>query len=219
MSSYNKNFYFKTEQQIPTEHYIEMQRINMEKTTDSSGNINLYDMSSASWVDYNVEIVEAGEYNVFFRVASEFTDESVIYISVNGDELTSMSLDNKVAGEWNTQQGKITLQSGKQKIRLGFKKGGLKLNWWAISKNEQAPTGIATIIDKDINIFPNPVEDILNIQSEFPVNAILANVQGQQILSVKDIKSIDMSDYPKGMYLLKIQFPDGKIKTEKIIKK
>lgn len=219
MSSYDDDFFFTTNEQIQSEHYIRMSGINLEKTTDESGHINLCEFGRTDSVDYNVDVPTAGEYNVFFRVASEYTDESIIYVSVNDQELTSMSLDNKTTGEWNTQQCKVTLNQGKQKIRLGFKKGGLKLNWWALSKNDTPPSGINVVEQASSTIYPNPVEDILTIQSEYPVNVVLSNLQGQSLYSAKEVQTIDMSSYPQGMYLLSIQFPNGKSKTEKIIKK
>lgn len=219
MSSYDDNFYFTTEKQIPCAHYIRMNKINMEKTNDTSGRINLYELSRNSWMDYNVDVAEAGEYNVFFRVASEFPDESVIYVSVDGQEQTSMSLDNKVVGEWNTQKCKITLNKGKQKIRLGFKKGGLKLNWWGISKEEQAPSGIGSAQQASLNIYPNPVEDILYIQSEVPVDVALSNLQGQTIHTAENVQFVDMSDYASGIYLLTVQFANGEKIVKKVIKK
>ena len=218
MSSYDDNFYFTTEKQIPSEHYIRMSGVGMEKTTDENGHINLNEFGRSDWVDYNIDIPESGEYNVFFRLSAEYPDDSEIFLSVNDQEIASLLFEKKGVDVWNTQQLKATFQQGKQKVRIGFKKGGLRLNWWAISKNSSAPAGINATKQTLLNVYPNPVEDVLTIQSETPVDVVLSNLQGQTVFTGKEVQTIDLSSYAKGMYLLTI-ISDGKSQTEKIIKK
>lgn len=69
-----------------------------------------------------------------------------------------------------------------------------------------------------IAIFPNPVQNILNIASESEV--VLAEVYdnlGRSIRKTQGQKSIKVEDFPKGTYYLKIQ-TKGKIYYEKFIK-
>ena len=219
MSSYDDNFYFGTDKQIPSEHYIRMKGINLEKTNDESGKLNLSSFDFGDWVDYNVDVPEAGEYNIFFRLAAEYDDDSEIYISVNNIELSSFTFEKKGVDVWNTQQMKATLEKGKQKIRVGFKKGGLKLNWWAISKENNPPSSLSEAQHNVVGIYPNPVVDILNITAEGIASVSLSNIQGQLLHTSTQQWTIDMSAYPQGIYLLTIQSLDGKIQTEKIIKK
>jgi len=221
MSSYDDNFYFTLDQRIPTEHYIRMSRINMEATTDISDNINAYDMGTASWLDYNVDIPEAGEYNIFFRLAAEYDDVSIIRISVDGQELGSKTIEKKGVGVWDTQQFKANLSAGKQKIRVNFKQGGVKLNWWYISKSETPPSaGVENIaMDNDVSVYPNPVTDILhiNIPNE-NTKVSLLDVSGKCVYSAANVTEIDMTPFAAGMYFLDIQGEKGKRKVEKILK-
>jgi hypothetical protein len=137
MSSYDDDYYFTVDQVIPSEHYVRMKGINMEKTSDESGHINLCEFDAGEWVDYNVDIPETGEYNVSFRLAAEYPDESEIKLSINNTEFAALTFEKKGINVWDTQSLKTTLQQGKQTIRMGFKRGGLKLNWWSISRAEQ----------------------------------------------------------------------------------
>ncbi len=85
------------------------------------------------------------------------------------------------------------------------------------------PVSIESVALMGINIYPNPVEDVLHIQGE--------NIQAISLLSVdgKPLKILDqgmnqgkqninMSIYPSGIYFLQIQMTDGRRFTEKIIK-
>ncbi|MDR0681397.1 MAG: carbohydrate-binding protein [Dysgonamonadaceae bacterium] len=137
MSSYDDDYYFTVDQVIPSEHYVRMKGVSMEKTSDESGHINLCEFDVGEWVDYNVNIPETGEYNVSFRIAAEYPDESKVKLSINNTEFASLTFEKKGIGVWDTQSLKTTFQQGKQTIRMGFKQGGLKLNWWLISKAEQ----------------------------------------------------------------------------------
>lgn len=221
MSSYDDNFYFTTGIQIPSEHYIRMNRVNMEKTTDESGHINLSGMNAPlSWVDYNLDIPESGEYNIFFRLSAEYGDDSEVYVSVNGVEAASMLFEKKGVGVWNTQSCKGTFSEGKQKIRIGFKKGGLRLNWWAITKNNDAPSAVEIpVTTGDRKVYPNPVTDILHIQPADNISGlILSDINGRTLFERQNANDIDMTGYRQGIYLLTIKFSDGETIVKKVIK-
>lgn len=69
-------------------------------------------------------------------------------------------------------------------------------------------------------IIPNPVDKIFSIKtSEKIANIELMNVTGQKIKESKNTENIDVSSLPKGLYLVKITFENGKTETKKILKK
>ena len=67
-------------------------------------------------------------------------------------------------------------------------------------------SGIPTIAtSKGIKVYPNPVSDILNVQSETPISGIaLYNLSGYCIATSPDA-AIEVSDIPSGTYLLKVK--------------
>ncbi len=81
-------------------------------------------------------------------------------------------------------------------------------------------------IDKfseEIHIYPNPTSNFLKIETEMNINSInIYNITGQIIYSEQQIinnnSEIDVSNYTKGIYLLKIETKNNII-TEKIIVK
>lgn len=219
MSSYDDNFYFNTSQKIPAEHYIRMKGISLEKTADVSDHLNILNFDPThDYVDYNVNIAEAGEYNVFFRYADEYGDLSELKISVNDVEKGTLIFENKGINVWSTQSCKATFSAGKQKIRISFKRGGLKLNWFEITKNE-TPSKVESVFENRVSIYPNPVSDLLTINSKYDTKEIkIIDMLGKILYNGTNEKQIDTSTLKKGAYILQLSFLDGKQQTIKILK-
>lgn len=79
----------------------------------------------------------------------------------------------------------------------------------------------SNLINKDveISVYPNPVEDYFIIESTSPVDKVdIIDSFGKMQSIQKDGNRLDISNYPKGIYIVKI-FTDNKLKTRKIIKK
>jgi hypothetical protein len=85
------------------------------------------------------------------------------------------------------------------------------------------------IIDKpEISLFPNPVEDLINIKisNTFSIEKIeVHNLISSKITEFKNLEKtinstqqIDVSKLPKGVYFFKIILENGNIVTEKILK-
>ncbi|MCL1943472.1 MAG: glycosyl hydrolase [Candidatus Azobacteroides sp.] len=219
MSSHDENYYFTTDIQIPATQYVSDNIVNMEQTTDTSGRINLCGMGTRSWTEYNVDIPETSEYNVYFRNSNEYgpPDVSTLQISVNGIEAGNISFDNPGADIWNTQVCKATFQQGKQKIRLGFTRGGLRINWLEITKNELSSV-TKVEADDGVKIYPNPVKDFLYLQISGNTKVTLYDVYGKCVYAGDNPESIDMTAYPAGMYILDMRNEAGGRKAEKIMK-
>ncbi|NQY06055.1 MAG: T9SS type A sorting domain-containing protein [Flavobacteriaceae bacterium] len=81
--------------------------------------------------------------------------------------------------------------------------------------------GTVTPINFNVKIYPNPVIDILNINSQTPITEIqIKNILGQQIKilhpNTTDFK-LDMSDYQTGYFLLKV-ISEDRSKILKVLK-
>lgn len=69
-----------------------------------------------------------------------------------------------------------------------------------------------------ITIYPNPVNNVLNIETELKLQSVeIYNTQGQKVLSSNQ-NQINVSDLAAGMYMVRIQDTDNAIATKKIVK-
>jgi type IX secretion system substrate protein len=75
-------------------------------------------------------------------------------------------------------------------------------------------------IANNIRIYPNPAQYILNIETSVPVNIQLASMDGRVIMTLQNVKTIDLSNLPNGSYLLNIYDAGNnlKLKTERVVK-
>ncbi len=112
------------------------------------------------------------------------------------------------------------------------------LNTWFMRVNEHGCFGTATCDDLvtstetaldlsvlDIKIFPNPTTDILQITSsaDRPIQAAkLYDFNGQILMDIdlpnngQSSLDISVSEFPKGNYILSLEFKDGKVVTEMV---
>jgi hypothetical protein len=83
-------------------------------------------------------------------------------------------------------------------------------------------TGIGEVINSRPVIYPNPVDDILYFSFNEPVEyAQIFNMLGQLVRTCQPIHnhSIDVSDLPEGLYLVKVTSLDGDNMVNRFIKK
>ncbi|MDR6459641.1 hypothetical protein J2786_002748 [Chryseobacterium vietnamense] len=72
----------------------------------------------------------------------------------------------------------------------------------------------------DVNIYPNPTSDFVNVKSKVEVNSIsIFNMEGRKLSETYKENRIDLSSYSAGVYFLNIVLKDGTTFKHKIIKK
>lgn len=134
MSSYDEDYYHCTEIHIEAEYYIRMKGIYLEPTTDVDGNIQINDYNTADYIDYNIDVAEAGNYYLFFRYTAGSASE--LDIEQDGEKIASITLPYSGGQQvWATKKFRMTLSEGKQRIRLNLRSGNVRLNWLAISED------------------------------------------------------------------------------------
>lgn len=72
----------------------------------------------------------------------------------------------------------------------------------------------------DVNIYPNPTTDFVNVKSKAEVNSIsVFNTEGRKLSETYNENKINLSSYSTGVYFIHIVLKDGTTFTHKIIKK
>ena len=76
------------------------------------------------------------------------------------------------------------------------------------------------VLANSFYIYPNPAKSIVNIESEASVNlksVALYSILGQEVYRSANTKTIDIANFSKGLYLLKIESNDGAVATKKLV--
>ncbi len=70
-----------------------------------------------------------------------------------------------------------------------------------------------------LNVYPNPVTDVLHIRSEYSINQVdVVDFNGRSIYVAKSSDSIDMSAWNTGVYLVSVVLNDGRRLTRKVVR-
>ena len=88
---------------------------------------------------------------------------------------------------------------------------------WSLTFNDVLSTNNFLEQSLELRILNNPVVDELIVHSENKLDISIFNILGQKLIETKNINSIDVSNLPKGLYLIKAT--DGNnSSTKKFIK-
>lgn len=75
------------------------------------------------------------------------------------------------------------------------------------------------VSQSSIRVYPNPTSDVLNISSKEEIETInIFDLTGKKVISSAE-KSISVAHLPKGNYIVSVKHKNGKISSEKFIKK
>ncbi len=80
-------------------------------------------------------------------------------------------------------------------------------------------TTVQEVDSKGITVYPNPVQDILYIDSKYQINSIQIFSSNGKVVYISDdaVTAINLLHLPSGIYYMKIQTKEGLVLTKKII--
>ncbi|NUU60771.1 glycoside hydrolase family 3 N-terminal domain-containing protein [Paenibacillus agri] len=106
--------------------------LQTQETQDVGGGLNVGYTAAGEWLDYNVNVAEAGTYRVDFRYAVNGNPTGIRVKSAEGKTLGTLSVTSTGGWQnWQTQavDNVVFHKAGLQKIRLEFTSGNINLNW------------------------------------------------------------------------------------------
>lgn len=91
---------------------------------------------------------------------------------------------------------------------------------WAVYFDDML-LGVSDLGSSDLSVYPNPVKDILSINSDSQILSVsVYNLAGQEMINMTDVTNgVNMTSLTSGVYVLRVTLKEGKVKTFKIIKK
>jgi len=126
---------------VQAEDFCQALGVTVEATQDSGGGDNIGYIDDADWLTYNINMPQAGEATVTYRVASDGTD-GVIRLEQGGGEVSYGTVTVPNTGGWQVWQDishKVSLPAGAQTIAIAAEIGGWNINHFSIDTGVVIP--------------------------------------------------------------------------------
>jgi len=195
---------------LEVENFLVNNGFALENCTDAGGGKNTGYANNGDYLDFFVNVAQAGNYNVEFRVATIKSDASVSILISEGDEMVEKKVMNftNTGGwqTWQTQSTIIALPAGKIIFRIYSRSSEYNLNWL----NFTSATAIETHEQKtSFELFPNPTSDMIfvKIPNNTGKQIQIFDMCGKQIISLQTSEeeiSVDVKSYPVGTYIMRM---------------
>ncbi len=193
---------------VEAEDFIYQEGLSTEETSDVNGGLNIGYTDIGDFADYLVLVTETGEYDINFRVASENQSGSILLQLISGSDIQNLTqISLPITGgwqSWETVSASTNLTEGSYKLRMKVIQPGFNLNWIEFDFTGNSMGTDDNEIDR-IRLFPNPVSEILNINTKYQNFKIeIYDMIGKKIFNAENLNSINVRDYDDGIYLLKL---------------
>ena len=195
---------------VEAEDFIYQEGLSTEETSDVNGGLNIGYTDIGDFAGYLVLVTETGEYDINFRAASENQSGSILLQLISGSDIQNLTqISLPITGgwqSWETVSASTNLTEGSYKLRMKVIQPGFNLNWIEFDFTGNSMGTDDNEIDR-IRLFPNPVSEILNINTKYQNFKIeIYDMIGKKIFNAENLNSINVRDFDDGIYLLKLSF-------------
>jgi hypothetical protein len=216
---------FTIPERIQAEDFYYNNGLVLEECQDNGGGYNTGYANPGDYLDYLIYVPKEDKYTINFRVASnQSSAQLIIQHNQSGEYVSIDTLIISGTGgwqNWETQTAHLTLPQGRYTFRLLVLSGEHNLNWFdfnyysLVHRTKQEPEFI---------VYPNPIQDQLNIKIDNiiyePQSILIYDVQGKLLYrstTEQNEVTIDVAQWPNGMYLIRVFTPAGISLLKKII--
>lgn len=185
--------------EVVTEHPYEGMYCAKSSMIDDYGTTSLY---------ISVEVTQAASVSFYYKVSSEASYDK-LHFYIDGNEMDNWS------GEVAWTQASYTISAGTHTLKWEYTKdvsysSGSDCAW--IDNVVFPPTAIitdvATAVENRFDIYPNPAEDVINIElGENASDVVIYNSLGQMVKNIGEMignVQISISELNAGMYFVKV---------------
>ncbi|HEX2395126.1 MAG TPA: carbohydrate-binding protein [Bacteroidales bacterium] len=213
---------------IEAEDYFINNGFQLENCTDIGGGKNIAFANNGDYLDYLINVPEAGNYQIMFRVASQYSN-GVISIRVSTgaayEIIGSLSVSNTGGWQtWTNQSVVVNLPAGEVTFRLYSAAGEYNINKFTFSS-------VTTVSESNpqevFEIFPNPGNGHFKVRlsnervenRELIVSDMTGRVVHKEYISVRgdEIHELNLSHLPRGIYHIHYNSGRGGIPRKVII--
>ncbi len=199
---------------INVEDYISQHGLSFESCSDTGGGAtNLGYTDPGDYIDFNVNITQAGTYTLDYRIASLYGGGrfELQLFDEAGNKTTVGSYTVGATGgwqTWKTQRSTARLPKGTYLLRIYIAQKEFNMNWFSLSN----PTAVIDLQSPTLNAYPNPCHETLYVDTQDMKGTAtigLFNMAGAEVLSQKhtlgNVIAINVSRLPLGMYFLSLK--------------
>lgn len=120
---------------IEAEHFSSQTGFQVEDTQDVGGGQNLGYTDAGDRLSYEVEVAEAGEYQLAIRVSSSGGTEGLRFVLGDAELTTIAVADTGDWQNWVTLTTTVTLPAGLNTLHIEAVGGAWNLNWFSFTSN------------------------------------------------------------------------------------
>jgi beta-glucanase (GH16 family) len=114
---------------IEAEDYNDMLGVQIETTTDTGIGFNVGYIDEGDWVEYSLDVANAGNYLIEYRLASQNGSDGFQTL-IDGIQIDAQSVPNTGGWQsWITNSATVNLSAGEQTLRLDAVGSEWNLNW------------------------------------------------------------------------------------------
>jgi len=192
--------------------------VDIEVTQDVEGGYNIAYILQGEWLEYTVNVIATGNYDLDIRVAAD-GDGKTFHIEMDGKDITGpIQVPNTGGWQiWRTVTLKgIPLTTGEHVMRIAFDSDYMNLNYVEF---KDVVTSIGRHNMPDVYAHPNPFSDTgLNIAFDGEFNYKITDINGVEVERGNgSIGRIVGAELNPGVYVLTIQ-TNEKVYIKKIQK-
>ncbi len=197
---------------IEAEDYYSMSGIQTENCSDTGGGLNVGYIEANDHMVYKAVIASAGVFTFKYRVASETAGKSFQLQLKEGSTWTKLhTVSFDATGgyqKWITVKDTAMLPAGQLTLRILSKTSGFNLNWIEISEGNGVSSRSASS-EPFIQIWPNPANDILHIQSSGmkALHYVVYTISGREIAAgyFSGSATVDISGLSPAIYMIRLE--------------
>ena len=209
---------------IQAEDYFIQSGISTEGCSDQGGGENIGYLDVGDYADYYVYVNPSGSFKIDYRNASDGHNGGLELQMIddfgNVNTLQNVTFSSTSGWQnWQTTTGSpvVWLDTGLYHMRVLITQSQFNLNWISFEMTVDVENDL-----KAINLlpYPNPVDDILfikGLENKESYSIEIYDITGR-IITTSNINKIDISSFPKGVYIARVAL-FGRIEELKIIKK
>ncbi len=210
--------------------YRPSEGVDIQLIRNEEGAYNVGWTRNDEWLEYTIDVSEAGSYNIDLRVAT-WLRRGKFHIEFEGIDQTGTVIVPRTWGfqRWTTVSvNNVNLPVGKQIMRFYIEQGLFNIDKITFNMNNEESNNAPLVLQdkqnsafsKEFQVFPNPTSDMVTILGDNKGKLTIYGLSGKEVMQTefKSGDKVNVSGLSNGIYVFKIQSNED-VTFRKIIKK